>query len=159
VVDLWGAKVIFLNIKEIWCAEFGNGSVGYPVFDLFSYMKDKWEYGVVIMGLLGITNVESFLQKTNEMINDELVNRIKEILDTGLWFEVLLKAIPELGYVRETPSSKDVQREFYKLVPDGEFIRIESMELVRVVPDYQKFDGQKFINGCDLIWKVKVIYE
>lgn len=101
----------------------------------------------------------SFLQKTNEKINDELENRIKEILDTGLWFEVLLKAIKELGCVRETPSSKGVQREFYKLVPDGEFIRIESMELVRVVPDYQKVSGQKFINGCDLIWKVKVVYE
>ena len=169
-VDLWGCvvKTVNLDITTQWQYDDGNGgttgiktSVGYPILNVFNYMKDKWKQGTAVMNILGIKTAADLEKMAKGKLNGKAEEKIKKIFDDGLWFEDLVKNAG-MGYQREEPLQSEIEELFKKKVGSdmSEVVIIEIVKnLERIDPDMYVVDGQKFVVGCDQIWKVTVKYE
>ena len=149
-VDLWGCAAVSY-VTTLWKCEYDPFAIGYPMLNVFNYMKDTWEEGSAIMGILNIKTVSDLCKKAKEQLSDSLKEKIEDIVENGLWFDALMKDDSEnggaSGYCPPEPSLDDV--------PGAN--QIISVEMVSIDPDISKQRGAFFIKGGEFKWKV--VYE
>ena len=152
-IDLWGSKE--KDITTVWRYAESGGAVGYPMLDVFDYMKDSWENGIAIMRALGIKTVDDLCKKAQEQLSDDVKKKIQEMVDNGMWFDALMKAESNAGGASGYDSTEPSENSVMSAIPDAETIL--SITLIRIVPDIEIYRGQKFVCGCEFTWRV--VYE
>ena len=150
-VDLMGADIAFVDTTWV-CPYDPTGLGGYPLLDLYGFMKDKWDKGTLVLDVLKINNFADFCAKLNDVLDSKAKDELQRILGTGLWFDALLRADAEQGGFSAYECVPPTQDEIRNAIgPDSIFI---SMALISITPDISVFSGQKFIHGCRFKWMI-----
>lgn len=142
-------------------------AVGYPLLSVFKFMKDIWDKGSLVMGILKIRDPKDLLDVImGDPLSEKAEAELKTIFDNGLWFDALMKAdsvrsdgsAGASGYVCEPPADDEIQEAIEKVIGKGVGYTVLSVILESIDPDVDdSFSGAWFIRGCDFKWRV--VYE
>ena len=157
-LDIAGGKTVAFNVETVWRAQYGDGSVGYPVLNVLDFMKNQWVQGSAVMGALGIKTWEDLVKAAGKNPQGEAAEILKELFDSGLWLEELFKSLP-IGYEREEPSESAIKEAFEKTVGTGVEYEIISKKLVKIIPNEEVIGNVKFVSGCTFTWEITAKYE
>ena len=153
-VDLFGAKIAYVFTEWI-CQYDPTGMGGYPLLDVFTFMKDKWDKGKQVMDILGIKTFNDFYDKMNEVLDDKVKEKLDEILDNGFWFDELLRADVASGGFSAYECTPPTEAEIIRVIGSGH--EIYSVTLEKIDPDIEVYGSVRFVSGCTFKWKV--VYE
>ena len=153
-VDLFGAKIAYVFTEWI-CQYDPTGMGGYPLLDVFTFMKDKWDKGKQVMDILGIKTFNDFCDKMNEVLDDKVKEKLDKILDNGFWFDELLRADVASGGFSAYECTPPTEAEIIRVIGSGH--EIYSVTLEKIDPDIEVNGSVRFVSGCTFKWKV--VYE
>ena len=153
-VDLFGAKIAYVFTEWI-CQYDPTGMGGYPLLDVFTFMKDKWDKGKQAMDILGIKTFNDFCDKMNEVLDDKVKEKLDKILDNGFWFDELLRADVASGGFSAYECTPPTEAEIIRVIGSGH--EIYSVTFEKIDPDVEVNGSVRFVSGCTFKWKV--VYE
>lgn len=148
-----------LYLTTMWINEDGSG-IGTPFPDIYKFMKDTWNVGSTILGLLDIKSVGDLVNAISSVLSDKTKDKIEEIVGTDQWFEEAVKATIadgslSLGYTHVPPSRSEIDaaagRTDYSIISTT-FLGVGRWDVDASIA------GVYFINGCSQKWKVVIDY-
>ncbi len=153
-MDLFGAKVVYMHTS--WQCQYDPlGSVGYPLLDVFEFMKDKWDKGKQVIGILGIKTFQDFCDAIKNELEGKVKEKIDEICDDGLCFNELMLADVAAGGFSGYECNSPTTAEIISAIGNGR--TVYSVSLTKIDPDISVMGSIKFMSGCNFKWKI--VYE
>ncbi len=153
-VDLWGATIAY--VYTTWkCPYDPSGMGGYPLLDVFEFMKHKWDKGAQVMDILGIKTFQDFCKQLKGTLDDAVKGKLDEILDNGFWFDELLQADIASGGFSAYECVPPTDADIIGVIVVGH--KVYPVALVKVDPDIDVQGGVRFVSGCEFKWRV--VYE
>ena len=153
-VDLWGATIAYVYTTRK-CPYDPSGMGGYPLLDVFEFMKHKWDKGAQVMDILGIKTFQDFCKQLKGTLDDAVKGKLDEILDNGFWFDELLQADVASGGFSAYECVPPTDADIIGVIGVGH--KVYSVALVKVDPDIDVQGGVRFVSGCEFKWRV--VYE